>query len=355
MLHSRLRRRDWANPLLNTALLGICVSCSTSVKAPQAIPDETGGPLANVILLPLTTRSTDNLLGHAWDVETDWADPLRAVLSGTVVVTGTEQHVTFFREVAARADLDANLGLASTGVWASRVTHVVYDVKITSLATFASGTQHYSADSGCCLQGNPTESCDSGYVYRLLRGSGTIRMLQRLEGELSPGVKEFIVARGGARYKVVDESTFNDAYFGLELSALQSVCRTLTPDQEMAPLKLSAPPNCWVHRYSALGEKESLARQLPNEELCRDVARRYCSELSGVISCRMRFGTTDEIDLAALPVVPPPEPPAQKPTVPLKLKKTAPASPATSDAKPGTPFPKAIQLPTPTQPAGPSN
>lgn len=330
------------------------MSCSSSLKSPQTIPDETGGPLANVVLLPLTTRSTDNLLGHAWDVETDWADPLRAVLSGTVVVTGTEQHVTFFREVATKAELDANLGLGSAAVWASHVTHLVYDVKITSLATFASGTQHYNADSGCCLQGNPTESCDSGYVYRLLRGSGTIRMLQRLEGELSVGVKELLVARGGARYRVVDESTFNDAYFGLELSPLQSICRTLTPDQEMPELRLSAPPNCWVHRYSALGEKESLARQLPNEELCRDVARRYCSELSGVISCRMRFGTTDEVDLASLPIAPLQEPAAQKPVLPVKSKKTPPAPPATPEAKPAAAPPKLLQLPTPTQPAAPS-
>jgi hypothetical protein len=175
-------------------------------------------------------------------------------------------------------------------------------------------------------------------------------MLQRLDGAQSVGVKEFIVARSGARYRVVDESTFNDAYFGLELSPLQGVCRTLTPDQEMAPLKLSAPPNCWAHRYSALGEKESLARQLPNEELCRDVARRYCSELSGVISCRTRFGTADEVDLAAVPVALPQEPAPQKPTSPVKVKKTAP-----SEAKPAAASLKAPQLPAKAQPTSPSN
>ena len=146
----------------------------------------------------------------------------------------------------------------------------------------------------------------------------------------------------------------DDAYFGLELSPLQSICRTLTPDQEMPELRLSAPPNCWVHRYSALGEKESLARQLPNEELCRDVARRYCSELSGVISCRMRFGTTDEVDLASLPIAPLQEPAAQKPVLPVKSKKTPPAPPATPEAKPAAAPPKLLQLPTPTQPAAPS-
>ncbi len=295
------------------AVVALVCGCATPTKVPQTFPDENGGPLSQVILLPLTTRSADGLLGHAWDVETNWADPLRLVLGGTVAVAGTEQHVSFFREVSARRELEANVGVSSAGASVSHVTHVVYDVQITALAALAAGSQHYNADSGCCLEGTPTSSCKSGYVVRLLRGSGTIRMLQRLEGQLSMGEKEVIVARGGASYRIVDESTFSDAYFGLELSPLQSVCRTLTPEQEMAPLKPMTPPNCLVQRFSALGEKESLARQLPNEELCRTVAKRYCTELSGVISCRVRFGTMDETDLIAPSNPPSPESPAVKP------------------------------------------
>lgn len=292
--------------------------CATVAEHPRSIPEDTEGPLSNVILLPLTTRSTDDLLGHAWDIETDLADPLRPVLSGTVVVTSTDQHVVFFREVATRAELDVNFGIGNASAWASRVTHLVYDVHITALAGLASGTQHYNAESGCCLQGSPTQACQSGYVYRLLRGSGSIRMLQRLEGQVSGGVKEVVVARGGARYRVVDESTFTDAYFGLELSPLQNVCRILAPEQEMAPLKLTSPPNCVVQRFGALGEKESLSRHLPNEDLCRTVARRYCTELSGAISCRVRFGTTEETDLPATAPVPSLEPPKLSTPKPTK-------------------------------------
>jgi hypothetical protein len=265
---------------------------------PRLIADEVTGPLGNVILLPLTTRSTDDLLGHAWSAETDLADPLRAVLSGAVMVTSTDQRATFFREAIVRGELAAELGLVEASGSMSRVTHLLYDVRVTSMAAFASGTQRYNPESGCCLQGNPTDECQVGYVYRLLRGSGSIKMLQRLSGAASVGVRDVLMARGGAQYRVVDESSFNDAYFGLELTPLDSVCRTLTPEQELAPLQLKAAPNCVIQRYSALGDKESLTRHLPSEQLCRAVAERYCAELATLLSCRVRFGDTEEVDVA---------------------------------------------------------
>ncbi len=332
---------NWSVPIARvlfvTATLSATCTCGGPQKPALAIPDDNGGPLSNVILLPLTTRATDGLLGHAWDVETDLADPLRLVLNGTVVVTSTEQHVMFFRDTSTRAELDATVGIANAGVWASRVTHVLYDVQITSLATLATGTQRYNADSGCCLQGNPTESCASGYVYRLMRGSGTIRLLQHVEGEAALNFKEVVMARGGGKYRVVDESTFNDAYFGLELSPLQSVCRTLTPEQEIAPLKLLASPNCTINRFSGLGEKETLARQLPSEELCFSVARHYCSELAGVMACRVRFGTADEVDLAN-PVTTPAaaEPAPQKEASPARGGKKLQPTPTPPNAKPAS-------------------
>ena len=318
------------------ASLSATVSCSSPQRVPASIPDENGGPLSDVILLPLTTRSTDSLLGHAWDAESEIADPLRQVLNGTVVVSGTEQHVVFVREIAAKGELDSTLGLAKSDVWATRVTHVMYDVKITALATFAAGTQRYAPESGCCLQGNPTESCDGGYVYRLMRGSGTIRLLQRLENDAAAQAEESTsIARGGAHYRVTDESTFIDAYFGLELSPLQSVCRTLTAEQEMAPLRQLAPPNCTVHRYGPLGEREVLNRQLPSEELCQGVARRYCAELTDTISCRVRFGTTNEMDLVqAAPTVATPESLPQKPASPVTPTRRAPTHAPSSPAKP---------------------
>jgi hypothetical protein len=277
------------------------------------IADESAGPLSNVVLLPLATRSTDDLLGHAWSAETDTADPMRAVISGTVIVTNTDQHITFLRETSTDADVKANLGVANAGASISHVTHLLYDVRIVAIAAFATSTQHYNAESGCCLQGNPSEQCESGYVYRLLRGSGTIKMLQRLGGEVSANFKSVLVARGGANYRVVDESTFNDAYFGLELMPLENVCRTLTPEQEMAPLQLKAAPNCVIQRYAALGEKETLSRHLPSEELCRTVAEHYCSELSGLLSCRVRFGDADELDVAQRPAPPATDASAPKP------------------------------------------
>jgi hypothetical protein len=280
--------------VLLAAANGFTWSCARMAASAQSTADVDEGLLSNVILLPLATRSTEDLLGHAWDAETDLADPLRAVLTGTVAVSNTDQHVVFLRELTHRAQLDADLALANAGVWASRVTHVAYDVNVTALASFASGTQKYNAESGCCQQGVPAASCELGYVYRLLRGSGSIRMLQRLPGQVSVGSKDVIFARGGASYRVVDQSAFTDAYFGLELTPLHSVCRTLTPEVEMSPMHLSAPPNCVVHRYGALGEAESLSRHVPTEQLCETVAQRYCSEWSGMISCRVRFGTADE-------------------------------------------------------------
>ena len=164
------------------------VGCASAPKAPNLIADETNGPLGNVLLLPLTTRSTDDLLGHAWSAETDLADPLRGVLSGTVMVTSTDQRIP-----------------------------------------------------------------------------------------------------------------------------LRSVCRTLTPEQEMAPLQLKAAPNCVIQRYSTLGEKETLSRQLPNEQLCDDVAKRYCSELGTLLSCRVRFGDAEEVELAPRAEAAPAKPAVSKP------------------------------------------
>lgn len=279
-------------------LLSALLGCAGDPKTPRLIADETNGPLANVILLPLTIRSTDELLGHAWSLETDLADPLRAVLSGSVVVTSTDQHITFFREAMVRGEVAAQLGIADANGSLSRVTHLLYDVRITSIAAFASGSLRYNPESACCLQGNPTDDCLAGYVHRLLRGSGSIKMLHRISGTASAGVQDVLVARGGAQYRVLDDSSFNDAYFGLELSPLESVCRTLTPDQEMAPLQLKAAPNCVVQRYSALGERETLPRQLPNEQLCRAVAEHYCSELPTLLSCRVRFGDAEEMDVS---------------------------------------------------------
>lgn len=289
------------------------LGCTSAAKAPQLIADETSGPLGNVVLLPLTTRSTDDLLGHAWSAETDFADPRRGVLNGTVMVTSTDQRITFFREATIRGEVDAELGVAATSGSVSNITHVLYDVHVTSLATLASASQRYNPESGCCLQGNPTDGCEAGYVHRLLRGSGTIRMLARLAGTASVGVRGLLMARGGAQYQVVDESTFNDAYFGLELTPLQSVCRTLTPEQEMAPLQLKAAPNCVIQRYSTLGEKETLSRQLPNEQLCDNVAERYCGELVTLLSCRVRFGDAEEVELAPKVEAAPAEPQVSKP------------------------------------------
>ena len=282
---------------LVTVVLG-AVGCASAPKAPLLIADEPTGPLGNVVLLPLTTRSTDALLGHAWSAETDFADPLRGVLTGAVVVASTDQRIAFFREATIRGEFGAEPGVAATAGSISNITHLLYDVHVTSLATLASGSQHYNPESGCCLQGNPTDDCEAGYVHRLLRGSGTIKMLQRLAGAASAGVRGLLMARGGAQYQVVDESTFNDAYFGLELTPLQSVCRTLTPEQEMAPLQLKAASNCIIQRYSTLGEKETLSRQLPNEQLCDNVAKRYCGELGTLLSCRVRFGDAEEVELA---------------------------------------------------------
>jgi hypothetical protein len=253
--------------------------------------------------MPLTTRSTDDLLGHAWDRDTDFADPLRPVLTGSVSLTGTDQHITFFREATTKAEVDAEFGIAEISASASRTTHLLYDVRVTGLATLATGTQHYNAESGCCMQGNPTDDCQAGYVNRLLRGSGTIKMLQKLSGSVGAGVRDVLMARGGARYRVLDESSFNDAYFAIELTPLESICRNLAPEQEIAPLQLKAPPNCVILRYSALGEKETLSRQLPNEQLCRAVAERYCGELSTLLSCRVRFADADEADVTAKPEV----------------------------------------------------
>jgi len=332
------------------ATLSGTLSCSGTQRPQLTIPDENEGPLSNVVLLPLTTRSTDDLLGHLWDTETDLADPLRPVLNGTVVVTGTQQHVMLFRDVTARGDRDGTVGMANAGVWAAHATHVLYDVQITALATFAAGTQSYVAGSGCCLQGNPTESCESGYVYRVMRGSGSIRLLRRLEGDASAEGRETVIARGGTRYRVADESSFNDAYFGLQLLPLESVCRSLTPEQELAPLRQLAPPNCTVQRYGALGEKEVLSRQLPSEELCKSVALHYCAEVTGAISCRVRFGTSDETDLlfanAATPVV---ETGGQKTGTSSKPSKkfqpqaapaiTSPSSKRSESPQPATPAP----------------
>lgn len=207
----------------------------------------------------------------------------------------TRQHVEVLRSV----DLLANLGIAEAGIGAEaslrRRTDVAYSVDITGYETLEPEVKNYAADSGCCVDGRVTKACEGGYVDRVLRGSGKLRYLRRLEGSASASVGPVLTARGGARYELLDETTFVDAFFAFVPERLDGLCGRLAPDQEIAPIQVFATENCLVRVYTTGGRSERVqASYYPSADACWTAAARACSDPStSVVACPVTYRQSD--------------------------------------------------------------
>jgi hypothetical protein len=248
------------------------------------------------VLLPLTVRSTTGLLGHVWSPSTRRIDTMRRVVEGTSERDATRQHV----EVLMSMDFVANVGVEYQGVGArvsgQHRTDIAYSVDITGYETLAARPSGYRPDSACCVNGVVTSTCEWGYVGRVLRGSGKLRYLRRLQGEASANLGPVLKAGGGARYELVDETTFEDAFFAFVPEPLDALCERLEPGQEMMAFKVAPPDNCRLRIYRAdvAGSKPALTAYLPSAEACFSAAMSLCgSEPGKVVSCPATFQATD--------------------------------------------------------------
>lgn len=264
---------------------------------PQELPSAgEGGALHGAILLPLTVRSTSGLLGHVWSPATRRVDPLRRVVEGPAERDATRQHV----DVMMSMDLVANVGVEHQGVGAGvsgqHRTDVAYSVDITGYETLTPRPSGYRPDSACCVNGVVTSTCEWGYVGRVLRGSGKLRYLRRLQGDASASLGPVLRAGGGARYELVDETTFEDAFFAFVPEPLDALCERLEPEQEMTAVTVAAPDNCRcrVYRADQPGSKAALNGYYPSAEACFSAAASVCqSEPGKVVSCPATFHGPD--------------------------------------------------------------
>jgi hypothetical protein len=266
---------------------------------------------------------------------------MRRVVEGPTERDATRQHV----EVLMSMDFVANVGVEHQGIGAGvsgqHRTDVAYSVDITGYETLAARPSGYRADSACCVNGVVTSTCEWGYVGRVLRGSGKLRYLRRLHEEASANLGPVLKAAGGARYELVDETTFDDAFFAFVPEPLDALCERLEPGQEMQAFKVAPPDNCRlrVYRADAAGSQSALTAYYPSAEACFSAASSFCEGQPGrVVSCPATFHAPDgsvasrdfatgERSLVAAPAVATTERPATSPTPPAP----APATPATAD------------------------
>jgi hypothetical protein len=277
-------------------LLAGLVGCSPGLPSQDLPSAGEGGALHGAVLLPLTVRSTAGLLGHVWSPATRRVDTMRRAVDGPTERDTTRQHV----EVLMSIDLVANLGVqqqgVGVGVSGEHRTDIAYSVDITGYETLAARPSGYRADSACCVNGVVTSTCEWGYVGRVLRGSGKLRYLRRLQGEASANLGPVLQAGGGARYELLDETTFEDAFFAFVPEPLDALCDGLEPGQEMVAFKVAPPDNCKcrVYRADTAGSKSALTGYYPSAEACFSAAASICRSESGkVVACPATFHAPD--------------------------------------------------------------
>lgn len=272
------------------------VGCSTGLSSSELPSEEGAGLLSGAVLLPLTTRSSEGLLGSVWSSDAHRIERARRAMHGTVRRDETRQHVDVLRRTELLADVGATtLGLgASAG--ATHQTDVAYSVDITGYETLDANTGDYAAESGCCFNGHVTAACEGGFVGRVLRGSGKLRYLRRLSADVAASAGPVLHARGGARYELVDETSFSDAFFAFVPEPLDDLCAHLAPEAELAPIHIVASDNCLIRVYTAHGGPSQLAHATyyPNAEACWAAAEQVCkAQTTPVVACPATFRDAD--------------------------------------------------------------
>jgi hypothetical protein len=84
---------------------------------------------------------------------------------------------------------------------------------------------------------------------------------------------------------------FRDAFFAYEVAPMAALCRSVSPADEVEPMTVTAPDNCWVQVFGPDGTRASGAFQLPDADLCHKVARYFCDKVPNHVDCRATFGS----------------------------------------------------------------
>lgn len=261
------------------------------------------GPLGRVVLLPLTTREIDGLLGHALHEDGVTPDRSRCVFSGNHRTSKTSQHVTIIREASADALVSAGYGPAAAEVSSGQLTHLAYIVEITEYADIGPEAQ-YRPESDCCFNGQVQRRCGNGYVERAVRGSGIIKYLKSGYDEGEVKAADIFQTQAGQRYRVLDEYRFEDAYFGFERGDIQELCRTLPDGAAFEAVNVNPTPNCSVISYDLKGASKHLSKYLPDLETCRTIGARFCHEMPDCVRCLGAYNDSIQILRFALTIEP---------------------------------------------------
>lgn len=275
--------------------------CSPRAPAQLPSPDADLG-LGDVVFLSWTTRSAEGLLGHAMVDGEIAVDPLRQVVGGTPTWVPTSQHL----KVLLSRDTHAGAGASVAGVGANaklqHTTHVAYDVHLTRYLELSPKTMTYAAESGCCLGGEGADACGDYYVLRLMWGSGHAYFLQKLQGDVQVSSLHVLNAEGGSRYQKLNESTFEDTFFAYEAAPLADLCARVPPEQELAPLNVTPPNNCWAMASLGTMQLRRHAWHVPNQDICKSFVGHFCEKLPSVESCQGQFGPQDALERFSVPV-----------------------------------------------------
>jgi hypothetical protein len=296
-------------PVWSSAWLVLFAGCAPSVPATLPDPNADVG-LGDVAMLVWTTRSPSGLLGYARDEASGKVDANRKVVDGTPRFTPTQQHLV----VLSAQTLDAGVEAGTAGMLANanvnRATHVAYDVEVTGYLELAPEETTYLASSGCCQGGGVSASCGESYVTRLIRGSGTMQHLRKLEASAGIEASELVRAHGGTTYRRLNETRFVDAFFAYQLEPLATLCSRLSPEQELETLAVSAPNNCWVQAHLEDGSRQARAWHVPDAALCQKLAEHHCSTQQHLAACTASYGAEGQVT----PLSPfAPAPPAASP------------------------------------------
>lgn len=280
--------------VLSFACLALLTSCAPSVPATLPDPNADVG-LGDVAMLVWTTRSPNGLLGYAYDQSLGKVDAHRKVMAGTPRFTPTQQHLVVVSAQTLAVGAEAGVPGLNANADVNHATHVAYDVDVTGYLELPLEDCKYLASSACCQGGGVAASCGESYVTRLIRGSGTMVHLQKLEAKAGIAASELVRAHGGTTYRRLNETRFVDAFFAYQLEPLATLCSRLSPEDEIEMLAVSAPNNCWVQAHLEDGSRQARAWHVPDAVLCQKLAQHHCGKQQHLAACTAAFGAEGQV------------------------------------------------------------
>lgn len=292
-------------------LVGLLVGCGSPRPAELPTPEADLG-LGDVVMMTWTTREPDGLLGHVLEpVDGFSIDPHRKVIRGEPKEVSTSQTLHVVVRTGAHGKAEGGYGPFGGSVEGARTTHVAYDVRVTGYLEYPTSALRYDAKTSCCLGGQVAPECGMAYVARLIRGTGKAQHLEELTGAASVSAANVVRAEGGAEFRKLAESEFEETFFAYELGSMETLCAHLSPEEEMEALSVEAPKNCFLTQIDDEGRRTSYSWTLPSEALCLKLTRKKCEAAADrLLSCEPRFGVDERSRALSL------EPPDETPPAP---------------------------------------